>query len=215
MVCGCYLVPFPKKTPICDSCVVRWGSKNKHYKDIVPSNFIKYSPFDSEHNWEDPCTIFTSEINKYTLPLTISKSLEVQFVTDFSPQQKINASSTNQLIPTHTTQDSPWIAINISWRTWKNELHYNNHMPHAHYWNPVDILNVMLFICQLYDILSNDQGEPAVSYWWTGWVWEITSWSSKLQENHRSFKRSLWNMPQLNKGKTKGCQHVTDRTCKQ
>ena len=34
---------------------------------------------------------------------------------------------------------------------------------------------------------GNDQGEPAVSYRWTGWVGEITGWSSRLQENYRSF----------------------------
>ena len=33
----------------------------------------------------------------------------------------------------------------------------------------------------------NDRGEPAVSYKWTGWVWEITGWSWRLQENYRSF----------------------------
>ena len=33
-----------------------------------------------------------------------------------------------------------------------------------------------------------DWGEPAVSYKWTGWVWEITGWSSRLlQENYRPF----------------------------
>ena len=31
-----------------------------------------------------------------------------------------------------------------------------------------------------------DRGEPAISYKWTGWVWEITGWSSKLQENYWS-----------------------------
>jgi hypothetical protein len=30
-------------------------------------------------------------------------------------------------------------------------------------------------------------GEPAVSYRWTGWIWEITGWSSRLQENYPSF----------------------------
>ena len=35
--------------------------------------------------------------------------------------------------------------------------------------------------------LANSRGEPAVSYKWTGWVWEITSWSSRLQENYRPF----------------------------
>ena len=33
-----------------------------------------------------------------------------------------------------------------------------------------------------------DPGEPAVSYRWTGWVWEITTgWGSRLQENYQSF----------------------------
>ena len=32
-----------------------------------------------------------------------------------------------------------------------------------------------------------DRGEPAIRHKWTGWVWEITGWSSKLQENYRSF----------------------------
>ena len=36
-----------------------------------------------------------------------------------------------------------------------------------------------------------DWGELAVSYRWTGWVWEITSWRSRMQENYRSFRRNL------------------------
>ena len=39
--------------------------------------------------------------------------------------------------------------------------------------------------------ITNDQGEPTVSYKWTGWVWEITGWRSRLQENYRSFYRNL------------------------
>ena len=35
--------------------------------------------------------------------------------------------------------------------------------------------------------LIYDWGEPAVSYRWTGWVWEITSWSSRLQGKYWSF----------------------------
>ena len=31
-------------------------------------------------------------------------------------------------------------------------------------------------------VLSNKWGEPTASYIWTGWVWEITSWSPRLQE---------------------------------
>ena len=30
-------------------------------------------------------------------------------------------------------------------------------------------------------------GSTGVSYRWTGWLWEITGWSSRLQENYRSF----------------------------
>ena len=34
---------------------------------------------------------------------------------------------------------------------------------------------------------SYDRGEPAVSYKRTGWVWEMTGGSSRLQENYGSF----------------------------
>ena len=30
---------------------------------------------------------------------------------------------------------------------------------------------------------------------WTDWVWEITGWSSRVEENYRSFRRNLWNIP--------------------
>ena len=30
---------------------------------------------------------------------------------------------------------------------------------------------------------TNDWGEPAISYIWTGWGREITGWSSRLQKN--------------------------------
>ena len=40
--------------------------------------------------------------------------------------------------------------------------------------------------CVLKEHTSNDRGEPAVSYKWTGWVWGITGWSWRLQENYRS-----------------------------
>ena len=36
-------------------------------------------------------------------------------------------------------------------------------------------------------VWSYDRWEPAVSYRWTGWVWEKTCWSSRLQENYGSF----------------------------
>ena len=42
--------------------------------------------------------------------------------------------------------------------------------------------------------------ESAVSYKWTGWVWEITSRSSRLHENYRSFSRNLEEYTQFNKG---------------
>ena len=31
---------------------------------------------------------------------------------------------------------------------------------------------------------TNEPGEPTASYRWTGGVWEITGWSSRLQENY-------------------------------
>ena len=34
---------------------------------------------------------------------------------------------------------------------------------------------------------NNDWGQPAISFRWTGWVWEITGWNSRLKENYWSF----------------------------
>ena len=42
---------------------------------------------------------------------------------------------------------------------------------------------------------SPDRGEPTVSYRWTASVWEITGWSSILQEKYRSLYENLWNTP--------------------
>jgi hypothetical protein len=43
----------------------------------------------------------------------------------------------------------------------------------------------------------NEQGEPAAIYRWTGWVWGITGWSSRLLENCPSFNMNLRNTPNL------------------
>ena len=42
------------------------------------------------------------------------------------------------------------------------------------------------FSFTLQSFWNYDPGEPAVSYRWTGWVWEIIGSSSRLQENYRS-----------------------------
>ena len=38
---------------------------------------------------------------------------------------------------------------------------------------------------------SYDRWEPVVNYRWTSWVWDISGWSSRLQENYPSFWRNL------------------------
>ena len=50
--------------------------------------------------------------------------------------------------------------------------------------------------------------EPVVSHRWSGWVCERTGWSWRLQENYRSFKKNLQNIPQMNESKIGICQHV-------
>ena len=45
-------------------------------------------------------------------------------------------------------------------------------------------------------INSNEGGEPLASYWWTSWVWDTTSWSSRLPKN---FRNSKLPNPQINK----------------
>jgi hypothetical protein len=48
----------------------------------------------------------------------------------------------------------------------------------------------------------NEWGEPAAAcYRWTGWVWEITGWSSRIQDKYWSFWSTLWNIPQVNEAK--------------
>ena len=54
----------------------------------------------------------------------------------------------------------------------------------------------------------NVRGEPAASYRWTGWVWEITGWSSRLLKNCQLLKRNLTNIPRFDKRKPERCQHV-------
>jgi hypothetical protein len=69
--------------------------------------------------------------------------------------------------------------------------------PVTHKWHN----STVIIASPQYELEINDRGEPAVSYRWTGWVWDLTGRSSRLQENYRSFWRNLWNIPQFNKGK--------------
>ena len=41
------------------------------------------------------------------------------------------------------------------------------------------------------------------------WVWELTSWSSRLQENYQSLWRNLWNIPQINIEKPKDVNMIS------
>ena len=50
--------------------------------------------------------------------------------------------------------------------------------------------------------LGTERGELIVRYTWTGW-------SARLQQIHQSFKRNLWNVSQINRGKIERCQHAT------
>ena len=54
-----------------------------------------------------------------------------------------------------------------------------------------------------------DPGEPAVSYRWTGWVWKITGWSSRLQENYLLHLEEYIEYTPIWWRKTGGCEHVT------
>ena len=60
---------------------------------------------------------------------------------------------------------------------------------------------------------GNDKGEPAVSYRFTGWAWEISGRSSTLQEITDHFRR-IFRIYPIYWTKTRGCRHVTGRTCK-
>ena len=51
------------------------------------------------------------------------------------------------------------------------------------------------------------------SYRWTGWVWETTGWSSRLQGNYQSFLWNPWNIPRSKKKNPKK-KPATGRTWK-
>jgi hypothetical protein len=55
------------------------------------------------------------------------------------------------------------------------------------------------------------RGEPAVSYRWTGWVWEITCFEVQDCRNITYHFRGIYRRiyPNLTKEKSGGCQHVT------
>ena len=50
----------------------------------------------------------------------------------------------------------------------------------------ISLISARLTAPDLY-VLITARGEPAVSYRWTDRIWEIMGWSSRPQENHRSF----------------------------
>ena len=49
----------------------------------------------------------------------------------------------------------------------------------------------------------NGENRLLCSYRWTGWVWGITGWSSRLPEIYISLWRNLWNISPINKRKSK------------
>ena len=58
----------------------------------------------------------------------------------------------------------------------------------------------------------NEWGEPTASYRWTGWAWEITGWSSRLQENYLSFKEESMRYTLHQLRKAERSQRVTGWT---
>ena len=60
------------------------------------------------------------------------------------------------------------------------------------------------------------ENRPADSYRWTGWVWEITGWSSKTSGTLITHHfRGVYRMFQIDKEKTDRSQDVTDGFCPQ
>lgn len=65
-------------------------------------------------------------------------------------------------------------------------------------------VEVKVFSC---DHLSHELGEPTASFIWTGWVREITGWSSKTLWNSMTIFREIDSLyiPQSDKAQPKGC----------
>jgi hypothetical protein len=61
--------------------------------------------------------------------------------------------------------------------------------------------SIMGFEFQCHVIWGSTFCELTASYKWTGWAWEMTGWSSRLQENYPSLERDVWNKPEISKGK--------------
>ena len=87
MVCGCYSLDyFSNQTPIFDRCVVQRGSENEHHKDTCLKEIglrcqilltTPHSTLSMPVVWRI-AYVFSQEINKHALHITITNSREVQ-----------------------------------------------------------------------------------------------------------------------------------------
>ena len=79
----------------------------------------------------------------------------------------------------------------------ENIVVHNNYL--CSYFNAVRIFHIIMSVSHNIIIyMVNVMGKPPASYKWTDWFWESIGWSSRLQEKHQPFLRSLWNMSQIN-----------------
>jgi hypothetical protein len=155
---------FLNQAPIFDWCGVRWGSKNKRHKRhrSERDRTTSLNPINSPHSTMSivgRTFVFEQEINKHVCWITISKSGEVRFphwLLLILHRRFANA-----------TQGLDWFVSIESVEVGDHEIRTKLTATHTY-------------------LQGYDRGEPAVSYRWTGWVWELTGWSSRLQENYQS-----------------------------
>ena len=66
----------------------------------------------------------------------------------------------------------------------------------------------------IFTLPLNERGEQTASYRWTGWIWEITGRSSRLQENYPSILEEPMEYTSNQWRKAERSQHVTGWTWK-
>ena len=74
---------------------------------------------------------------------------------------------------------------------------WTTNIPSLGFWDIREYVTLWRLILHNLGCRTNERGEPIASYIWTGWVWRITNWRSRLQENYPSLERNMRNVPLL------------------
>ena len=89
-VCRCYSSIFLDQTPMFERCVVRYGSKNTHHKNMCLKEItlrlqmlLKFSKFYRQHNWEDICIHLRNQHTCTFIITTLTNKGRPKFQSNF------------------------------------------------------------------------------------------------------------------------------------